>query len=121
MLRKLWADDAGLVISAELVLVLTIGVLMLVVGLHAVSKSINHELSDIAGAIGAVNQTYTYDGFKNPNHAFAAGSAFGPDGRDDCDCAEIIQIRPFGKRDVGDGSNTGEAGFGGFGGGYGGY
>ena len=35
MLKKLWNDEAGLIVSAELALVLTIGVLAMVVGLLA--------------------------------------------------------------------------------------
>ncbi len=107
MLRKLWNDEAGLVISAELVLVLTIGVLMLVVGLHAVTKAVNQELSDIAGAFGAIDQSYVYDGFVNPNgeggfHAAVRGSAY-RDAADECDCSEIIEVRPAPKVDNGNG------------------
>ncbi len=110
MLRKLWHDEVGLVISAELVLVLTIGVLMLVVGLHAVTKAVNYELGDIASAIGALDQSYSYDGFEKPSgkygcHAFVAGSAYG-DKADECDCAEIIEVRPRPKKD---GSSSGRA------------
>lgn len=100
MLRKLWNDEAGLVISAELVLVLTIGVLMLVVGLHAVTKAINYELGDIAAAFGAIDQSFTYDGFRNAKHAAVKGSAF-KDRADDCDCSEIIEVRPRPKADNG--------------------
>ena len=37
MLMKLWDDEAGLIVSAELALVLTIGVLAMVVGLSEVT------------------------------------------------------------------------------------
>lgn len=49
-------DDAGYVISAELVLIATIGVLSLVVGLSEVSKSINGELFDLGSAFTRLNQ-----------------------------------------------------------------
>lgn len=100
MLKKLWNDEAGLVISAELVLVLTIGVLMLVVGLHAVTKAINYELSDLASAFGSIEQTFTYDGFVNDRHSSVAGSAF-EDRQDECDCAEIVEVAPRPKTDLG--------------------
>ena len=38
MMRTLWHDEAGFVLSAELVLVLTLGVLSMVVGLNAVAS-----------------------------------------------------------------------------------
>ncbi len=101
MLQKLWNDEAGVVISAELVLVLTIGVLMLVVGLHAVTKAINYELGDLASAFGAIDQSFSYDGFENDEHAFVHGSAYA-DEADECDCSEIVETRPDPKEDGSD-------------------
>ena len=51
-------DDAGYVLSGELVLVCTITVLSLVVGLSNVSAAINNELNDVGTAFGRLNQTY---------------------------------------------------------------
>lgn len=44
--EKLAGDEAGFVITAELVLVLTIAVLAMVVGLTAVRDSITQEMND---------------------------------------------------------------------------
>jgi len=55
-------DEAGFVISAELVLVMTIGVLAMVVGLTAVRDAVTHELNDVSNAIGSVSQTYNVVG-----------------------------------------------------------
>ncbi len=104
MLKQLWNDEAGVIISAELVLVLTIGVLMLVVGLHAVVKSVNYELGDIASAFGSIEQSFSYDGFANGggvcnnHHAEVKGSAY-TDEADDCDCSEIVETQPVPKAD----------------------
>ncbi len=108
MLNQLWNDEAGLVISAELVLVLTIGVLMLVVGLHAVTKAVNQELGDLASAFGSIEQSFVYDGFVNPDgergfHAAVAGSAF-RDQQDECDCSAIFEVTPRPKLDNGTGA-----------------
>ena len=88
MLTKLWNDEAGLIISAELALVLTIGVLAMVVGLSEVAVAVNTELNDISNAIGALNQSYCYTGFSAVSHgkvkSTAAGSSF-HDAFDDCD------------------------------------
>lgn len=106
MVTQLWNDDAGVIISAELVLVLTIGVLAMVVGLHAVAKSATQELNDVANALGTIDQSFIYLGLKKANgnkfgHAAVPGSAF-KDGRDECDCTIIVQSKPDVKRDGGD-------------------
>lgn len=98
MLRTLWNDQAGFIISAELVLVLTIGVLALVVGLNALAKSINQELFDLASAFGTVSQSFFVSGFLNEhcNAGFASGNngrggGFGfVDTTDECDCAVLL-------------------------------
>ncbi|MEX0700592.1 MAG: hypothetical protein WD069_00710 [Planctomycetales bacterium] len=93
MLRKLWNDEQGFVISAELVLVLTIGVLAMIVGLHAVSKAITMELNDLANAFGSIDQSFSYLGLVKSTHASVPGSAFA-DRRDACDCTVITQPPP---------------------------
>ena len=88
MLKKLWNDEVGLIISAELTLVLTIGVLAMVVGLSEVAVAVNTELNDISNAIGALDQSYSYTGFQAFGNwkckSSVAGSRF-TDGHDDCD------------------------------------
>ncbi len=104
---KLANDDNGFVISAELVLVMTIAVLGMVVGLTAVRDSINEELNDVSHAFGAINQSYNYNGLKKNRcygdiHAFVAGSGFN-DTTDDCDCKPIEFISVNGKNDSSNG------------------
>ena len=99
MLNKLFCDESGVIISAELALVLTIAVLAMVVGLSEVAVAVNTELNDISNAIGALNQSYSVTGFKGNNGGGAAaakaksyalganGIGFGfSDAVDDCDC-----------------------------------
>ena len=100
---KLAADEHGFIISAELVLVMTIAVLGMVVGLTAVRDSITQELNDVAHAFGSINQSYNYNGLKKDRcygdiHAFVAGSGFN-DTSDDCDCKPITYIEVSGKND----------------------
>ena len=52
-------DEAGFIISAELVIVATVAVLAMLVGLSEVSSNINNELEDIGSAFGSLNQSYT--------------------------------------------------------------
>ena len=99
---KLLRDDAGFIISAELVLVLTIGVLAMVVGLTAVRDAVTHELNDVSHAIGAVSQSYNYNGLrkdcKNGAHAYINGAGFNDDA-DECDCKVIELVDVCGKND----------------------
>jgi Flp pilus assembly pilin Flp len=91
MLRKLFHDECGAVISAELVLVLTILVIGVIVGLSEVAVAVNTELNDISNAIGALDQSYFFTGFRKSGDAVSAkvtsgvsGSRF-TDAHDDCD------------------------------------
>jgi len=89
---KLWSrlmqDEAGVVISAELVLVLTVAVLAMVVGLSEVAVAVNNELNDISNAFGALDQSYAFTGFKATDgwkaKSAVAGTSF-RDRTDDCD------------------------------------
>ena len=83
VLNCLWKDEAGFVVSAELILVSTIVVLSLVVGLSEVANGVNEELEDVGSAIGSLNQTFRYSGFTGHKGAIA-GTNF-VDGPDFCD------------------------------------
>ena len=89
MLHKLFNDESGVIISAELVLVLTIAVLAMVVGLSEIAVAVNTELYDLSNAIGALDQSFSYTGFSSTkavgnNKNSVAGSKFA-DSTDDCD------------------------------------
>lgn len=103
-MRRLLNDENGFVVSAELVLVLTIAVLGTVVGLTAVRDSLSQELVDISDAFGAVNQTFSVVGVskaKNAGKAHAAVAGFGfSDNLDDCDCRGLTITDVCGKPDT---------------------
>src|SRR4051812_11164022 len=75
IITNLLNDEAGFIVSAELVLVATIGVLSLIVGLTEVAFNINQELEDVGSAFGSINQTYQYNGVAG-SKGKAEGSAF---------------------------------------------
>lgn len=107
-MRKLFNDEAGFVVSAELVLVLTIAVLGMVVGLASVRDAVNAELVDLSNAFGAVDQTYNIRGTLKASstakpHGAAAGFGFA-DRADDCDCVPITYVDVCGKPDTGAGA-----------------
>lgn len=74
-LRELWADETGAVVSAELVLVGTLGVIGATVGLNTVSTALNDELLDVAFALRSLDQSYSV-----PEHSacgvWTAGSCY---------------------------------------------
>lgn len=107
--HSLTADEHGFVVSAELVLVLTIAVLGMVVGLTAVRDAVTQELNDLAHAFGAVSQSYKVGGLKKGReygspHAFISGFGFN-DHADDCDCKPIHFIEVSGKDDPSNGNH----------------
>jgi hypothetical protein len=85
MLRALWNDEAGFVITSELLLIVTIMVIGLIVGFVAVRDAVVTELADVAAAIGALNQSYRFHGVTNTcSGTWTAGSTF-VDAVDACD------------------------------------
>ena len=93
MVRQLLNDEAGFIVSAELVLVATILVIGMVVGLSEIQHAVVQELGDVGDAIGRVNQSFGYTGFSaeksvlvgvGAQKSFTAGSIFA-DVSDDCD------------------------------------
>ena len=93
-MQSLWTREDGAIISAELVLVMTIAVLAMLVGLDSVSEAVNNELNDVAGAFGAISQSFNFRGLSHPRHegrsehAIVSGSSFRDD-VDDCDCIPL--------------------------------
>lgn len=83
MLRKLWNDEAGAIVSAEIVLVATILVIAMVTGLASLRDAVVTELADVGEAIAAVDQSYTV-GAITAHSAAVASSAYS-DAFDFCD------------------------------------
>ncbi len=94
MFSELWNDEAGAVVSGDLVLVMTFVVLGVLVGLVELQDSIVNELNDVGEAIGSLNQSFYAHGkssfgfgqIRRPK-SFSAGSVF-IDRTDDCDLNE---------------------------------
>lgn len=92
MFKCFWNDEAGIILSTELVLITTILTIGMVVGLVELQKTILAELTDAASAIGIVDQSFYIPGYQitNGNHvlAFSGGAVF-IDGVDVCDGTAI--------------------------------
>jgi Flp pilus assembly pilin Flp len=83
MLKRLWNEEDGFVVSAELVLVATILVLGMIVGLASLRDQVVQELGDVAAAVSQMVQTYSYSGITGHTSRIS-GSKFA-DKTDFCD------------------------------------
>lgn len=106
LVTRMWKDEAGFIVSAELILVATVAVLAMVVGLSEVSIGINEELEDVGSAFGAVNQSFCYFGATG-HKGHVAGSRFN-DRIDFCDSAcDIVCNTPvIGEQGYGHGNGN---------------
>lgn len=109
--RSLWQDEAGFIISAELVMVGTLLVIGLIAGAACVQDAVIGEYTEVAGALRGLDQSYSYSGIQgcwNPCCGFGswtAGSAYyqNPEAREVCfglcppgviDCAPVVVPPP---------------------------
>ncbi len=107
-MRKLLNDETGFVVSAELMLVITLAFCAAAVGWSAVRDALVNELNDVSHAIGAVSQSYNITGFQKAkaagNHASCSGSGYNDDA-DECDCKVIEYVDVCGKDDPSTGAD----------------
>lgn len=73
--KKLWFEEQGFVLSSEIVMVGSALVLGSAVGLTGLRDAVNTELSDLAEALGSIDQSFCYSGVAG-HHAFTAGSIY---------------------------------------------
>ena len=92
LLSRLWQDQSGAVVSAELVIIATILVLGVIVGLTTVRDQVVQELGDLAIAVASLNQSYSFSGITG-HHSSTAGSLF-IDLLDDCDGPDAAGAEP---------------------------
>ncbi len=78
-------DESGLVITAELIMIITIAVISLTAGWGAVASMLAEELEDVANSVGSLDQSYNYRGISAPGHASCSGSGFN-------DSANLINV-----------------------------
>ncbi len=82
-MRQLWKDEAGFIVSADLILVSSILVLGMMVGLVSIRDQIIQELGDVSMAFAGLRQDYDWDGITGHTSS-VAGSVF-QDATDFCD------------------------------------
>jgi len=70
-------QSKGFVLTAELILLVTILILGSVIGMVSMRDSLNAEMDDVSEAIGALDQGYEFDGIVNDQAtATIAGSTW---------------------------------------------
>lgn len=75
LVKDLWRDEHGLILSAEAVTVGTIGVLGAVAGLNMASTAVDEEMKEFAYAIRSLDQSYGFVGHQSCR-AWSAGSSY---------------------------------------------
>jgi Tfp pilus assembly protein PilP len=60
--QKLWADEAGIVVSTELLLIVLILVLGLIAGMASLRDQVAQELADLGNAINHLDGSYEFVG-----------------------------------------------------------
>lgn len=90
MLRNFRKDESGFLVSTELVFIATICVIGLVTGLVEIQAAVIGELNDVGDAIGALNQSFFFSGFRGTSTfgTCVKGITFGSkfeDHREECD------------------------------------
>lgn len=76
-MKKQQKKQAGFIVSAELVLIATILVIGLIVGMVTIRNAMTAEMDDVAEAIGALDQSYTFQGVDtDPEGSWVSGSVW---------------------------------------------
>ena len=75
MWGQLWRDEAGFVISSELIFIATIVVIGMITGLATVRDQVVTELADVADAVSELDQSFSYSAI-TATVGSVAGSTF---------------------------------------------
>ncbi|MEZ6063873.1 MAG: hypothetical protein R3C19_26295 [Planctomycetaceae bacterium] len=78
LLRKLWNDDAGVLLSAEAAVVGTVAAAGITAGATTLATSVNEELKELAFSLRSLDQSYCIPA-QEGCHACVAGSSFTQD------------------------------------------
>jgi Flp pilus assembly pilin Flp len=80
---RLWSEQDGAIVSAEIVLIATIVVIGLVAGLTSLRDSVVAELADVGQAISNLDQSFSFSGVTG--HCGVTNGSFFFDTFDFCD------------------------------------
>ena len=83
LVNRLWSDEAGFVVSTELMIVATVLVIGMLVGLVSIREQIVQELADVAEAISEFDQSFSFAAVSG--HTSSTAGADFVDALDFCD------------------------------------
>ena len=83
MLKKLWLDEGGALLSVELILLIVITVIGISVGMVVLRDAIVTEFQDLAAAINSVDPGYgiaglSYENLSGTSSAYVNGASYDP-------------------------------------------
>jgi hypothetical protein len=64
ILKRLWNDEVGVIMSAETVMLGTMGVLAMTAGVGTMATAVNGELGDMSKAFRSFDQSFSTPGFR---------------------------------------------------------
>jgi len=65
LMNRLWQDEAGVIVSSEIILIMMILVFGLIAGLVSFRDQVTQELADTGQMVGSLDQSYTFTGNTN--------------------------------------------------------
>jgi hypothetical protein len=77
LLRKLWTDEAGVILTAETVMLGTVGVLAMTVGVGAMSSAMNEEMGDLSRAFRSFDQSFQVTGYRVDTNGGSSSNSVG--------------------------------------------
>ena len=65
LMRQFWQDEAGVIVSTEIILVMMLLVFGLIAGMAALRDQVAQELADTGVMVGSLNQSFSFLGNTN--------------------------------------------------------
>jgi hypothetical protein len=102
LMRQLWQDEAGVIVSTEIMLITMILVFGLIAGLVSFRDGVAQELADTGKMVNALNQSYSFASNTNTSTALNATTP-GSVSTDftDSQNGDVVNLEPSGLNIVG--------------------
>ncbi|NQV25862.1 MAG: hypothetical protein HQ518_16000 [Rhodopirellula sp.] len=75
IMKRFWTDDIGVIMSAETVMLGTIGVLAMTAGVGTMATAVNSELGEMGQAFRSFDQSFSTPGFQTSLGGYSGGQA----------------------------------------------
>jgi Flp pilus assembly pilin Flp len=85
LMLRLWSDEAGFVVSSELILIAAIVVMGMLTGMATIRDQVVQELGDVGDAVSELSQTFRWQG--TTGHTSSVAGTIFVDVNDFCEAA----------------------------------